>query len=469
MKFLTNIRFSLFVVSTVFMGSVLIGNIKDSSNTQQPLLQTLLEKTDTFLHGETDQLAKQKEKDLVSVDSYTSTENNNIEDKDKSVPEIAGTIKRGESFDSSLKRQNVPVQLRMTIIDALRNKIDFKRIKPADNYTLQLDNSGQLASFSYESGPLDILTIKNSDDGYKVSKAPIELERRKVKVSGEITSSLFSAFNEKEEDMRLVYAFADIFSSRIDFNTEIQPGDRYSLVVDKYYKNDKLVGYGKIEVAQYHRTNGKTLEAYLSESHKGKDTYFDQNGESVGSSFLRSPVPVGKMTSKFTYQRRHPISGKIKPHLGVDLAAPTGTPIMAVADGRVVEIGNNGGFGKQIVVAHSGDYKTHYGHLSRFKSGLRRGSIVSKKDIIGYVGSTGVSTGPHLDYRLQHHNVFKDPFGMTFKVQVALSGKELKKFQEQRQALAQMADLDSFTPHTQTIKVSSLTITNKEHNISLLL
>lgn len=467
MKFVKNIRFSLLIVTTIFLGSVVIGNIKDSSSPQQPLLQTILEKTDTFLHGENAKLAEQKAQDLALVDSYAVTENN--QPKEPSVPEIAGTIERGESFDTSLKRQNVPVKLRMTIIDALRNKLDFKRIKPADNYTLQMDDNGQLASFSYESGPLDILTIKNSDNGYRVSKAPVELERKKVKVSGEITSSLFAAFADKEEDMRLVYAFADIFSSRIDFNTEIQPGDRYCLVVDKYYKNDTLVGYGKIEVAQYYRVNGTTLEAFLAESAKGKDIYYDQNGESVGASFLRSPLPIGRVTSKFTYQRRHPISGKIKPHLGVDLAAPTGAPIMAVADGRVVEIGYNGGFGKQIVIAHSGDYKTYYGHLSRFKSGLRRGSVVSKKDIIGYVGSTGVSTGPHLDYRIQHHMVFQDPFAMTFKVQVALSGKELKKFKEQRQALTAMADLDSFTPHTQTIKVSTLTITNKEHDISLIL
>lgn len=466
MKFLKTIRFSLLLVSTIFLGSVLVGTIKDSSHSsQKPLLQTLLEKTENFIHEESSQFAR--EKDLVPVDAYTLSDN--FQPKEPAIPEISGTIKRGESFDSSLKRQNVPVQLRLTIIDALRNKLDFKRIKPADNYTLQLDGDGQLASFSYESGPLDILTIKNSDDGYRVSKASVELERKKVKISGEISSSLFAAFTDQDEDMRLVYAFADIFSSRIDFNTEIQPGDRYCLVVDKYYKNNILVGYGKIEVAQYYRANGTTLQAFLSESSKGKDTYFDQNGESVGASFLRSPVPVGRVSSKFTYQRRHPISGRIKPHLGVDLAAPIGTPIMAVADGRVVEIGRNGGFGNQIVIAHSGDYKTHYGHLSRFKSGLRRGSIVSKKDIIGYVGSTGVSTGPHLDYRIQHHMVFKDPFAMTFKVQIALSGKELKKFKEQQQALAKMADLETFTPHTQTIKVSSLTVTNKEHDISLLL
>ena len=467
MKFVKNIRFSLALITATFFASVLFNNFTDSRQDEpKPLLQTILNKTDAFLHDETTAVTQPKDATLVPVDSYVRSDNT---PQEPTIPQIAGTIKRGESIDTSLKRQNVPAPLRLSIIEALRQKLDFKRIKPADNYKLQLDHKGELASFSYESGPLDILTIKNSGDGYQVTKAPVDLERKKVKISGEIKSSLFAAFEEKSEDMRLVYAFADIFSSRIDFNTEIQPGDRYCLVVDKYYKDNTLVGYGKIEIAQYHRQNGATLEAYLSESPKGKDIYYDQNGESVGASFLRSPVPVGKMTSKFTYQRRHPITGQVKPHLGVDLSAPIGTPIMAVADGRVVEIGNNGGFGKQIVIAHSGDYKTYYGHLSGFKNGLQRGSTVSKKDIIGYVGSSGVSTGPHIDYRLQHHMVFQDPFAMTFKVQIALSGKELKKFQEQRKVLVAMANLDSFTPHTQTIKVSSLTITSKDHDISLLL
>ena len=459
MKLIKHIRFSIIIVTAIFVGSAFLGKMFVANDDQRPFLQAMLDRTDALLHARQGQ--PEQGRDFLAVDPNAAAT------KDDPIAKIAATLKPGETIDTSLRAQNVSPGIRVSIINALRSKLDFKRLKPKDSYTLQLDSSGDLESFRYESSPLDILTIKNSDEGYQVSKDPIELERKKIKVSGEIESSLFAAFTDKDEDMRLVYAFADIFSSKIDFNTEIQPGDRFSLVVDKYYKNGKLVGYGKIEAAQYFRVKGPNLTAYLHTTANGKDQYFDQDGLGVGASFLRSPVPVGKMTSKFTYQRRHPITGQIKPHLGVDLSAPIGTPIMAVADGRVIDIGPNKGYGNQVVISHNGDYKTYYGHLSRFKQGLHRGSLVSKKDIIGYVGSTGMSTGPHLDYRVQHHTVFQDPFAMTFKAQIALSGKGLKRFKEETRALTELADLGSFTPHPQVLKVSNLTIT-KEHEIMLL-
>ncbi|MDD5758976.1 MAG: peptidoglycan DD-metalloendopeptidase family protein [Desulfobulbaceae bacterium] len=463
-KIIGNIRFSAILVAIIFAGSAVLGNLHMAEQDQSPSLRTLLDRTNTILHN-SQAIAPQAATPSVNTDAYACVAPS--QEKDPPTTEIAGTIKRGETFDSSLRRQNVSKDIRLSLIAALRPELDFKQIKPEDNYLLQLDDNGDLASFSYESSPLDVLTIKNSDDGYQVSKAPIELERKKVKITGEISSSLFSAFSEQNEDMRLVYAFADIFSSKIDFNTEIQPGDRFSLVVDKYYKNGELVGYGKIDAAQYYRTKGQTLEAYRHVSPSGKEEYYDKNGLAAGTAFLRSPVPVGKLSSKFTYQRRHPITGRIKPHLGIDLSAPTGTAIMAVADGKVVDMGRNGGFGNQITLSHAGDYKTYYGHLSGFKKGLHRGSLVSKKDIIGYVGSTGMSTGPHLDYRVQHHTVFQDPFGMTIKTEIALAGKDLRQFKQEVEEISAMANFASFTTHPQVLKVSNLTIT-KEHKITLL-
>jgi len=463
MKLNKNIRICLLLVIAIFVGSALFDKMYLPKDDKSPILQTLLNRTEPQNPPQPNQ--PQKEKDFIAVESYAYT--TPTETKEEPIAKISASIKPGESIDTSLKRQNISADLRLSIIGALKSKLDFKRLKPEDNYTLQLDSKGDLDTFRFESGPLDILTIKNSGNGYQVSKDPVELERKKIKIAGEISSSLFAAFSEKDEDMRLVYAFADIFASKIDFNTEIQPGDRYSLVVDKYYKNGKLVGYGKIEAAQYYRVKGQPLTAFLYTSSSGKDVYYAQDGMGVGASFLRSPVPVGKLTSKFTYQRRHPITGQIKPHLGVDLSAPQGTPIMAVADGKVIDIGAKNGYGNQVVLSHNGGFKTYYGHLSRFKSGLQRGSLVSKKDIIGYVGSTGISTGYHLDYRVQQQTVFLDPFAMTFKAQIALSGKELKRFKEETSKLTTLADLNTFSPYSEVLKVSNLTIT-KEHDIMLL-
>ena len=153
--------------------------------------------------------------------------------------------------------------------------------------------------------------------------------------------------------------------------------------------------------------------------------YYDRNGNDLGASFIRSPVAVGRVSSRFSHKRLHPILGVVRQHLGVDLAAPRGTPVMAAADGKVISVGANGGFGLQVVLAHSGGYRTFYGHLSRFKEGLRPGQSVRQKQVIGYVGSSGLATGPHLDYRLQQHGVFKNPFAIKFQPRNTLKGAEL--------------------------------------------
>ncbi len=464
MRLFKHLRFSIFVVTFIFLVSALIGHLYRAGQERLPLLQALLDRTDILLHQSSPE-QPQAGRDFIPVEQ--DAKSGDAQGGEASAPLISGTIRRGESIDVSLRRQSVSTEMRLAIIAALKSQLDFKRIKPQDTYTLQLDRNGELENFSYQSGPLTVLNVKNSDNGYQASRAPIELERREVKISGEIKSSLFAAFADQNEDMRLVYAFADVFASKIDFNTEIKPGDRFSLVVDKYYKNGVLVGYGKVEAAQYRRVNGQVLEGYLFHTASGKDVYYDQNGEGVGTSFLRSPVPVGKLTSKFSYHRRHPITGQIRPHLGVDLAAPIGTPIMAAADGRVVEIGPNKGFGNQVIIAHSGDYKTYYAHLSRFRPGLHPGSLVTKKEVIGYVGESGEATGPHLDYRVQHHTVFLDPFATTFKTQDVLAGRDLARFRQEVRGLATLADMQEFTPETQVLKVSNLTLT-KEHSITTL-
>ena len=181
-------------------------------------------------------------------------------------------------------------------------------------------------------------------------------------------------------------------------------------------------------------------EGFYHSPKKGYAAHYSPNGEELGTSFLRSPVAMGRLTSGFTWRRRHPILGVVRPHLGVDLAAPTGTPIMAAADGKVVFRGRRGGFGKQVVIKHPNGYKTYYGHLSRFARGLHNGLKVRQKDVIGYVGSTGRATGPHLDYRISQNNQYKNPFALKFKPRSVLSGAELAQFNQSTNQLVAMLD-----------------------------
>lgn len=380
---------------------------------------------------------------------------------------ITGRLGDGATLASSLVDKKVPAKARIQVINNLGTQLDLRRLKPSDQYTIILDQKGDLKSCVYNTGPLESYSIYAYGDSYKTRKQPVSIDIKTTRLSGTITSSLFASFASQHENHKLIYAFADIFASRIDFNTETHIGDTYSLVFDKYFKNGTFVGYGKIKAASYQGKN-VSLKAYYYQNSKKNSAYFDEDGQALGALLIRSPLPMGRLTSKFSYHRRHPITGKIQPHLGIDLAAPTGTPIMAAGDGRIISIGRNGGNGKQIIIAHSGGYRTYYGHMSRYKTGLHRGSKIHKKDIIGYVGSTGIATGPHLDYRIRHNGVFKNPFSITFKPKLILSKKDIVDFSRQVQSLALLMKGQNTVDH-QIIKVSSVTLFDQEkNNITLL-
>ncbi len=373
-----------------------------------------------------------------------------------------GTLKSGEGLDQSLQRLGISAATRSELIRVLAGALDMRRLQPGDRYSLALDEAGKLHSAHYEVSPLEIYSLARNQDQLIATRPAIPLEQRTVRISGRIDSSLFAAFTELGEGPKLIHAFADIFASKIDFNTEPRPGDRFELVVDKYYKNGSFVGYGKILVARY-QLQDTVYQGYYhaSDSVRG---YFDSKGEELGTWFLRSPIPFGRVTSGFTHRRKHPILGVTRPHLGVDLAAPRGTPVMAVSDGRIQFRGRNGGFGNQVIIAHANGYRTHYGHLSRFKKGLSVGSRVKQKEIIGYVGSTGLSTGPHLDYRIQQNGVFRNPFALKFKPRSILKDRELARFSQVRDQLARLMD----SPRRDRLLQARRVLLDQQNPISML-
>ena len=369
--------------------------------------------------------------------------------------EINGVLQRGESFAQLMNRLKVPQTLRQVVINGFSNTLDFRMLQPGDKFSVFLDQEKTLVRSVYESGLLNVHILEKDGEGYTSSRQAIPLECRTVRIAGVIHSSLFGAFSALGEDPKLIHAYADIFASKIDFNTETRKGDRFELLVEKFYKDDVFVGYGKILVGQYE--NEKTAyNGYYYTSEQIPSGYFDDNGGALGTWFIRSPIPFGRVTSRFSLRRKHPIDGKIKPHLGIDLAAPRGTPVMATADGTVEHIGRKGGFGKTVILKHYGDYKTYYGHLSKYGKGLKKGSRVSQKDIIGYVGSTGISTGPHLDYRIKQNNIFRNPFGIKFKAKTVLTEKELDRFMQSKRKIAELFEKQS---NDTVLQVRQMTLT----------
>jgi murein DD-endopeptidase MepM/ murein hydrolase activator NlpD len=378
--------------------------------------------------------------------------------------EIAGEIKKGESFDLAMKRLRVSDTVRFDIINGFGKSLDFKILQPGDRFTIVLEQDNSIARATYESGLLNTHILKRNEDGnYWATRQAVPLEYRVERLSGVIDSSLYAAFSELGEAPKLIHAYADIFASKVDFNTETRAGDRFELLVEKYYKDDVVVGYGKILVARYQKQD-VGYQGYHFTTENTPAGYFDQNGKALGTWFMRSPIPFGRVTSRFTMRRKHPVDGVVRPHLGVDLAAPGGTPVMATAEGRVEHIGRKGGFGKTVILRHNGGYKTYYGHLRGFKKGLKKGNIVHQKDIIAYVGSTGISTGPHLDYRIQYNGVFRNPFGIKFKAKTVLKDEELSHF---LQSSAKIAELFNADTGEKTLRVKNITLT-EDHTISFL-
>jgi murein DD-endopeptidase MepM/ murein hydrolase activator NlpD len=348
---------------------------------------------------------------------------------------ISGELRAGEGLDDSLKRMQLSAAIRRELIRALSGTLDFRRLRPHDRYTVTLDETGELVRYDYESGPLQSYTVVKTDNGFQAEKVAIPLELRVERLTGVVRTSLFATFTELGEQPKLIHGFANIFASKIDFNTECRQNDRIDVVFEKYFKDGEFVGYGKILVARYEQAD-TSWEGYYYASQETPAGHYDKSGEGLGTSFLRSPIPFGRVTSGFSYRRKHPILKVVRPHLGVDLAAPTGTPVLAASEGKIIYRGWKGGFGKTVIIKHANGYRTHYGHLSRYGKGFKVGSRVEQKDVIGHVGSTGQSTGPHLDYRISVNGSFKNPFSIKFKPRYTIKDAEIEKFRETATGLA---------------------------------
>jgi len=287
---------------------------------------------------------------------------------------------------------------------------------------------------SYEPSPWLGYAVVSTEGGWTVQRAATRPDVRVEVVSGEVRRSLFEAVESAGESAQLVLDLVDIFSSDFDFTADTRAGDRFRLLVEKRYAADTFVDYGRILVAQY-RSDGRTLTGVGVEAAKGRYTFYDPAGRSLRKSFLKSPLQFSRITSGFTYARPHPILGGTRPHLAIDYGAPVGTPVWAVADATVKLAGWNGGNGISVTLNHRSGYSTMYNHLSKLGPGVRSGVRVSQRQVIGYVGSTGLSTGPHLDYRIAKNGHFVNPLGEKFIPGQPLDGAEHRRYLKEARAL----------------------------------
>ena len=330
---------------------------------------------------------------------------------------IFHTIKRGESLGSILQKYNFSANLPFKIVNTEKGEL-FKNIRAGKQLEFILNkDTNQLEEIHYPYSKLSQL-VANVTSDVTVALEDIEYDIVSENASGTINHSLFGAASEAGISENMILELAEIFGWDIDFVKDIRKGDSFKLIYEKYINQGNMIKEGNIIAAEF-INKGEKFTAVRHIDANGLAGYYAPDGTSMKGTFLKSPVKFSRISSGYTHKRFHPILKKWRAHKGVDYAARTGTPIRSVANGKVIHRGSKGGYGKTIILSHGGKYTTLYAHMSKYNSKVKSGQYVKQGQVIGYVGSTGLSTGPHLHYEFRVNGVHRNP--LTYKTPKASS------------------------------------------------
>ena len=333
-------------------------------------------------------------------------------------------IRQDDMLGSLFKRLNIHDENAIKVLmtdpraDALnRQLVPGRTIKTKTNFV------GNLLRLEYEVDNETTLTAELTPNGYAVSTQKLNLNIRRVLKSVTIVNSLFGATDAAGIPDQIALQLAEIFSGDIDFNEDLWPEDKFNVIYEAYYNAGELIKTGNVLAVEF-TNKGKIYQAVRFGGAEGKFAYYTPEGKALNKSFLRSPVEFSRISSTFSKGRFHPILQRMRAHQGVDFAAPTGTRVKASGEGVVDFVGKKGGYGNVIVLKHKNGFSTVYGHLSAFAKGLRKGLKVAQSDIIGYVGMSGLATGPHLHYEFLVGKVHKDPLKVVLPTSVPINEKD---------------------------------------------
>ena len=352
-------------------------------------------------------------------------------------------IRPGDSLGSLFNRLGIDDADAQKFVRTDKTARRLLSLKTGKRVQAETDENGLLMSMRAtiadgKAGDARQITVERQGDKFVATEAPAKLERRVEMRSREITTSLYSATDSNVDGGSMpdsvVGQMIEMFSTNIDFRSDLKRGDRFSVVYETFWLDGELVKTGRILAGEFVNRGVAYQSVWYEDPVTKQGGYYSLDGKALKKAFLKSPLEFSRISSGFS-MRVHPISGKWKAHKGVDYAASTGTPIRAVADGVVDFAGNSGGYGNQVVVKHWSNYSTAYAHMSRFAPGLRKGAKVSQGQVIGYVGSTGWSTGPHLHYEFRVAGQAQNPEKFKSLAQQPLSQAELARF---RMAAAEM-------------------------------
>ena len=321
-----------------------------------------------------------------------------------------------------------------------------RQLSPNHAIEIKTNAAGKLLHLKYELDNETVLTAKPVDKGFQANIENLSLHKRSVLKSATIHNSLFGATDDAGISDLVALQIVDIFSTEIDFREDLRPDDKFNVIYEAFYSGGEQVKTGNVLAVEF-INKGKVYQAVHFGDAKGKFAYYTPDGKSLHKSFLRSPLEYTRVSSSFSTGRFHPILNRIRAHDGVDLAAPMGTGIRASGDGVVEFLGKKGGYGNVIVLKHANDISTVYGHLSRFADGLHKGDKVEQGVLIGFVGMTGLATGPHLHYEFLVKGVHRDPLSVDLPIIIPIEAQYKKQFDDMSATL--MAQIEMLH-HSQT-------------------
>jgi murein DD-endopeptidase MepM/ murein hydrolase activator NlpD len=352
---------------------------------------------------------------------------------------ITHTIEKGQTLSKILSQYGVSPSETITLVKSSKLARSLRNIQVGQDLRLLVSNDLTLLELEYKRNQTETIKISKTDAGFLSEIVSADVTREQLYVLGTIHNSLFADAKSAGLSDSLIMRLADVFAWDIDFALHIHDGDTFAVLYEQQSIDGKPVGSGEILAAEF-INHGKAYRAVRYKDSRGHVDYYTPDGKGLRQAFLRAPVKFSRISSRFSSGRKHPILNRIRAHKGVDYAARSGTPIRATGDGRIIHRGRKGGYGKVVILKHGSSYSTLYAHLSKYKRNQRVGSTVKQGDIIGYVGKTGLATGPHLHYEFRVAGVHKNPLTVKLSKSISIPKKQRETFQNQTQPL--LAEMD---------------------------
>ena len=406
------LRWALFAVGSAVLGVVLANTSSKTEVNDAPIEAAVaLESIET--KSTSDSSYKVLQLELPSSNSSSAHSEPLKPTKEKSDWTTL-TVKSGNSLSTLFDNAKIKPDQLIELIQLGKETRALTRIHPGDKINIISNENGQLQALNFEINDTSYLEVNRTSTGLVAETHKYNLEKRSAYASGEIESSLFLASQNAGMSQNLTMELANVFGWDIDFALDIRKGDRFTIIYEEIFRDGEKIKDGDIVAAEFINKHKVFRALRYTDPTTGTTGYYSPDGLSLRKAFLRSPVKFSRISSKFTTKRYHPLLHKFRSHKGVDYAASRGTPIRASGDGKVIFKGKKGGYGKTVVLKHGSRYTTLYAHMSNYNRKIRSGSRVKQGQVIGYIGSTGLASGPHLHYEFRVNGVHRNPLKVKF-------------------------------------------------------